>query len=87
MGWVKAPYFRGEFFVIGGETTSGQVPNGVYNRVDVYNPITKSWRVETNLPTARHGISPIVYDGRIFVMAGGITEGVSASAIVEVFRP
>ena len=88
-GTGTAAYFRGEFYVIGGETTPGdhgQVAGNVYNRVDVYNPLTNSWRLETVIPTARHGIYPIAYDGKIYVAGGGTQAGYSASTVLEVFE-
>ncbi len=87
-GMGKAVYFRGEFFVIGGETsTPNEVPNNVYNRVDVYNPVTNTWRLEAALPTARHGIYPMKANGRIYVAAGGPMWAHSHSDIFEIFRP
>jgi N-acetylneuraminic acid mutarotase/glucose/arabinose dehydrogenase len=85
-GMGKAVYFRGEFYVMGGETTDPAVQNGVYNRVDVYNPVTKTWRLDTSMPTARHGIFPILVNERIYVVGGGIEAGNSQSSVVEVFR-
>jgi len=87
-GMGKAAFLGGEFYVMGGETTSsgtGQVDGNVYNRVDVYNPLTNSWRLDSVLPTARHGIFPLAYDGKIFVAGGGITAGHSESDVLEVF--
>ena len=88
-GTGKAVYFRGEFYVIGGETTSagvGQQSGNVYDRVDVYNASTQSWRLETPLPTARHGIFPVLVDNRIVVAGGGVQAGFSASAVLEIFH-
>jgi N-acetylneuraminic acid mutarotase len=87
-GMGKAVFFGGEFYVIGGETTaagSGQVQGNVYNRVDVYNPLTNVWRLEATLPTARHGIFPVAADGKIFVAGGGTVSGASQSTMLEVF--
>lgn len=87
-GMGKAVYHHGAFYVIGGETTSsgtGQVSGNVYNRVDVYNPVAKTWRTESVIPTGRHGIFPIGYDNRIFVVGGGIQAGSSTSKINENF--
>ena len=87
-GMGKAAFYGGEFYVIGGETTSqgtGQVAGNVYNRVDVFDPATQSWRLETLLPTARHGIFPLVYDGRVFVAGGGTQAGSSSSKVLELF--
>ncbi len=87
-GMGKAVFFKGEFYVMGGETTSsgtGQVSGNVYNRVDVYNPMTNTWRLETPMVTARHGIFPVLANGRILVAGGGIQAGHSASTVFEIF--
>ncbi len=75
-GMGKALFYGNEFYVMGGETTSsgsGQVAGNVYNRVDVYNPVTNTWRLEAPMPTARHGIFPVVGNDKIFVAGGGIS--------------
>jgi hypothetical protein len=87
-GMGKAPYYGGEFYVMGGETTNqgtGQVAGNVYNRVDVYNPVSRTWRLETPMPTARHGIFPVVADGEILVAGGGNHSSISASNVFEIF--
>jgi len=87
-GMGKAAYYGNEFYVMGGETTSqgtGQVAGNVYNRVDVYNPPTNTWRLESVMPTARHGISPVVADGKILVGGGGLESGHSNSTVFEIF--
>jgi N-acetylneuraminic acid mutarotase len=63
-----------EFYVIGGETDNGPGAdsNGVYNRVDIYNPTTNKWRQGPNMPTARHGIYPVMYQSAIYVAGGGV---------------
>jgi hypothetical protein len=83
----KAVYFGREFYVMGGETTAsgtGQVAGNVYNRVDVYNPVTRTWRLDSPMPTARHGIFPVLLDWDIYVAAGGVQAGGSVSAVVEI---
>ncbi len=87
-GMGRAAFFNGGFYVIGGETTAtgtGQVAGNVYNRVDVYNPVSQTWRLEATLPTARHGIYPLAYDGKILVAGGGIQAGGSESTVFEFF--
>ncbi len=87
-GMGKAAFYKNEFYVMGGETTSsgtGQVAGNVYNRVDVYNPVAKTWRLETPMPTARHGIFPVVGNGQIFVAGGGVQAAHSSSNVFEVF--
>ena len=87
-GMGHAPFYGNELYVMGGETTdagTGQVTGNVYNRVDVYNPVTRTWRLEAVMPTARHGIFPVAADGKILVGGGGIQAGGSTSAVFELF--
>ncbi|HMO27131.1 MAG TPA: kelch repeat-containing protein, partial [Tepidisphaeraceae bacterium] len=77
-GVVKAPFHNGEFYIIGGETTTQ-----VINRVDIYNPSTNTWRRGPDMPTARHGIYPILAGSRIYVAGGGVVVGKSESRIFE----
>jgi N-acetylneuraminic acid mutarotase/glucose/arabinose dehydrogenase len=86
-GTGKAVYYQGEFYVFGGETLDGPgaKPQGVYDRVDVYDPATNTWRLEAPMPTARHGIFPVLHQSRIWVAGGGTNAGHSHSEIVEVF--
>ena len=87
-GMGKAAFYANEFYIIGGETTStgtGQVAGNIYNRVDVYNPSTNNWRLESLIPTALHGISPVVADGKIFVAGGGTQAGQSTSKMFQLF--
>ncbi len=87
-GMGKAVFFRGEFYVMGGETTSsgtGQVAGNVYDRVDVYDPVAESWRLDTAMVTPRHGIYPVYCDRAIYVVGGGVVAGSSNSGAVERF--
>ena len=87
-GMGKAAYYGNEFYVMGGETTkygTGQVAGDVYNRVDVYNPFSQTWRLEAPMPTARHGIFPVVGAGKILVAGGGTHSSISSSKVFEVF--
>ena len=88
-GMGKAVFLNGEFYVIGGETVNGPgaTPNGVYDRVDVFNPATGRWRQAADMLTARHGIFPLLHGGRIYVAAGGVRAAGSSSNILEIFTP
>ncbi len=67
------------------DSGTGQVSGNVYNRVDVYNPTSNTWRLETVLPTAGHGISPFVSDGKVLVGGGGVHSEASNSMVFELF--
>lgn len=88
-GMTKAPYYNGEFYIIGGETLSGAgaTTNHVYDRVDIYNPRTKTWRLGTPMPTARHGIFPFGAFDRIFVISGSLHSAYGLSSIMEIYHP
>ena len=88
-GMGKAVYHGGAFYVIGGETLTGAgaTDDGVYHRVDVYNPTTNAWATASDMPTARHGIFPVLSGNQIFVAGGGVHFGGSGSAVLEVFTP
>ena len=88
-GMGKAVYYDGEFYVIGGETATGAgaTQNNVYDRVDIYNPSTNTWRLGAPMPTARHGIFPLLYGRRIHVAGGGLNAGGSSSALLEIYIP
>lgn len=85
-GMGKAVFFNGEFYVIGGETLpagTGQHPVFLtYNRVDVYNPTTRTWRLDAPMPTYRHGIFPLLHQGKIHVAGGGAQAGGFTSTAV-----
>lgn len=88
-GMGKAVWLNGEFWVIGGETVSGDgaTSRKVYARVDIYDPVANRWRTGPPLNVARHGSFPVVDRGRILVMGGGDRAGESSSTIVEVIWP
>ncbi len=88
-GMGKAVYFRDEFYVFGGETQNDPGGNAnanlTYDRVDVYDPATNSWRLEAEMPVGRHGIFPVIYQGRVFVAGGGPNKGPSQSSFHHVY--
>jgi N-acetylneuraminic acid mutarotase/glucose/arabinose dehydrogenase len=86
-GMGKAVWWQDEFYIFGGETATGPGanPSGTYDRVDVYDPATNTWRQEAQMVTARHGIFPLLYQSRIFVLGGGVVAGNSNSDTAEVF--
>jgi N-acetylneuraminic acid mutarotase len=88
-GMGKAVYYNGEFYIMGGETLDGPgaTADHVYNRVDIYNPATNTWRLGPPMPRARHGIFPLYYAGRIYVAGGGVHSGGSQSMVLEIYTP
>ncbi|MBM7845279.1 kelch repeat-containing protein [Herpetosiphon giganteus] len=88
-GMGKAVYYDGEFYIFGGETLdgAGAVTGNVYDRVDIYNPILNRWRLGTPMPTARHGIFPVINGGRIYIAGGGTVSGFSQANTTEIYNP
>lgn len=87
-GTGQAAFLNGEFYVMGGETSSGDgaVAGNVFDRVDAYNPETNSWRLDASLNHARHGIFPVVLNGRIYLPGGGDRAGFSKGVHFEVLK-
>ncbi len=85
-GMGTAVFADGEFWVMGGETVDGPgaTADNVYDRVDVYNPLTNAWRAGPPMPTARHGIFPVLDGTRIHLAGGGVQAGDSSSTAHEV---
>lgn len=86
-GMGRAVFYKGEFYVFGGETFNGPgaTAGNVYDRVDVYDPVTQSWRLEAPIPTPRHGLSPVIWQGRVYLAGGGVVAGFSNSDVFESF--
>lgn len=87
-GTGRAVFYQGELYVFGGETLdgAGAVAGNVFNRVDVYDPALDTWRLERLMPTARHGIAPVIWQGEIHLAGGGVVAGFSSSTAFESFR-
>ncbi|MFT5152117.1 MAG: hypothetical protein ACI841_002108, partial [Planctomycetota bacterium] len=90
-GTGKAIWYQGEFYVFGGETTNTDADpeataDSVFPQVRAYRPETGVWRDDRELITARHGIYPLVFQGRVFVAGGGIKFGLSSSNVLEIFH-
>lgn len=86
-GMGKAVFYNGEFYVMGGETLDGPnaTPQHTYNRVDIYNPTTNTWRLGAPMITGRHGIFPLLYGDQIYVAGGGAIGGDGDTGINEVY--
>jgi N-acetylneuraminic acid mutarotase len=88
-GAGRAVYYKGEFYILGGETLTGAGVNGatadgVYRRVDVYNPAKNTWRQGVPMSTARQGVYALLFSNRVYVAAGGTRSGTSTSATLEI---
>ncbi len=88
-GSGRAAWLDGEFWIIGGETLDGlgAGEGGTYARVDIYNPATNQWRGGPPLGVARHGVYPVVHNGRLLVAGGGAVAAESRSTMLEMLLP
>ena len=87
-GMGKAIFANNQFYVMGGETATGTgaTSNKVYDRVDIYNPASNSWSQGATMPTARHGMFPLLIGGRVYVAGGGTKAGFSQSNLLEIYN-
>ena len=89
-GTGKAVFHRGQFFVFGGETNDANDQEAtnqrVYPQVFVYDVASNAWRQDAPMPTPRHGMYPVKFAGRVFVVAGGTSFGFSSSAVMEILN-
>ena len=88
-GTGTAVYANGEFFVFGGETSNGPgaTPTRTYDRVDIYDPVSNSWRPGATMPTALHGLYPVLHNEQIYIAGGGTSAGNSQSTVFQIYVP
>ena len=84
-GMGKAVWDGREFWIFGGETLDGPGADrhGVYDRVDIYDPVANRWRSGPPMPVARHGIFPVLVGDRILLVGGGLRAGKSSSTVAD----
>ncbi len=88
-GTGTAVFIEGEFYVMGGETLNGPgaTPTHCYDRVDIYDPVTNTWRIGPVMPVALHGLNPVLHNNFIYVAGGGTQAGNSQSTVFEIYAP
>ncbi|KAI5638650.1 kelch motif domain-containing protein [Phthorimaea operculella] len=66
---LGAAFLKGLFYAVGGRNTS---PGSSYDSdwVDVYNPLTGSWRPCSPMSTPRHRVGVAVMDGLLYAVGG-----------------
>jgi N-acetylneuraminic acid mutarotase len=79
----------GLFFVIGGRSSTST--STLYNRVDVYDPVAKSWSERAPMPTRRGGVAAGFAAGLIIAVGGeGNDRGLNANGVfpqAEAYSP
>eukprot|EP00056_Hartaetosiga_gracilis_P012830 m.206616 g.206616 ORF g.206616 m.206616 type:complete len:145 (-) comp13757_c0_seq11:842-1276(-) len=80
----------GEFYVMGGEgdlADPGVSNKGVYDLVEIYNPILNQWRRGSRMDIGLHGMFPVVVEDRIEILGGGPMFDRGPGFHHEVFAP
>jgi N-acetylneuraminic acid mutarotase len=83
-GGVAAAELAGRLVVLGGEGNRSD-PAGIFHETESYDPANDSWRTDTAMRTARHGIGAAVLGTRLFIPGGATSEGFGAVAVNESF--
>lgn len=72
--------FGNEVLVIGGEAAGSVFANN-----EAYDTVNNTWRTLAAMPTARHGLQAVTFDGAAYLADGGTQMGRAPSDIQEVF--
>lgn len=87
-GMGHAPYFRGEFYVLGGETNIDNEFAGkdtaTFPQVTIYNPALGTWRRGPDMLIGMHGIYPVIdpFSGSLYVAGGAPKAGMDKTSRV-----
>ena len=68
---ASAVNFNEELFIIGGESSQ----KTAHNNVEVFNPEKHKWMRYPSLNRGRHGTQAVVFDNKIFIVAGSGNRG------------
>lgn len=85
-GGLAAAPLAGRCYVLGGEALAAPPPN-TYGEVEGFDFAMATWTRHTALPTPRHGLAVVAWDGAIYTLLGGPIAGFHFSDTVEIFTP
>jgi N-acetylneuraminic acid mutarotase len=85
-GGMAAGVLGGLLFVAGGEGNPA-VSSGVFEELEVYDPVADMWLSLPPMPVPRHGTGAAVIDGALFVPGGADVEGGGAVDTHEAWLP
>ncbi len=71
MGWAT---YQDRIYIAGGEIFDAHMMAAI-RAVEAYDPATNQWSVLPTMPTARHGVSVAVVNGRLYVIGGHLQGG------------
>jgi N-acetylneuraminic acid mutarotase len=77
---IAAAVVNNELWVFGGEE-----PGTLHGEVEVYDPVSNTWRQEPNMPFPRHGIWASVMGNKIYIPGGSSAPGLGATDTNQIF--
>lgn len=88
-GGLSIANVHGRFYTFGGEGDKALInpPTGLYDNVEVYDPVRDTWEVLDPMPVPRHGTGAAVVLGRIHIPGGANVAGSGATDTVQSFTP
>ena len=73
---IAAAVVNNQLWVFGGEDPGSFTINA---EVEVYNPVTNTWRQLPDMPSPRHGIWASVIGNKVYMPGGGSAAGFAAT--------
>lgn len=88
-GGLSIAIVHGRFYTFDGEGDKALInpPTGLYNNVEVYDPVRDIWEVLDPMPVPRHGTGAAVVLGQIYIPGGANVAGSGATDTVQSFTP
>jgi N-acetylneuraminic acid mutarotase len=83
---VAGAVVGGRLIVFGGEGND-EDPDGVFDEVEAYDPVSAAWTPLPSMPTPRHGIGAAVVDDAVYIPGGGPVEGFGVTGVHEILVP
>jgi non-specific serine/threonine protein kinase len=68
-------------------SVGGEAPGGTIGTVYGYDLARGTWSRLPNLPTPRHGLAVVAFQGRVFAVGGGEQPGLTVSDANEFLVP
>jgi N-acetylneuraminic acid mutarotase len=83
---IAGAVVAGRLVVFGGEGND-EDPDGVFDEVEAYDPVSGAWTPLPGMPTPRHGIGAAVIGDEVHIPGGGPVEGFGVTGVHEIFVP
>lgn len=60
---------------------------GTFALVEIYNPVTKTWRDGLDMPVGLHGLRPVVWNNTMYILGSGPAIDRGTSKVAMMFGP